>query len=287
MAVWYPASGEAQRHRYSPLLAGNVIERGEASDCTGLPLIIFSHGFAGCGTQSVFLTEELARAGYIVAAPDHSDAACSVDHSMKLRLPLPQKTFLTGLGWSEKTYRNRRRDIENVLEYMLEFSSFAGMIDQGRIGALGHSLGGYTVLGMAGAWPGWHDPRIKAVAAVSPFVKPYLRQDRLKGVKVPVMLQGAQYDWGVTPTLHGETGAFARLLQPKYYLELNGGSHLEWTNAVCLGHRSVQGCLDKRDNASLIVKYTLAFFDKHLKGNTDAFTRMHGEGARTWEAARP
>ena len=211
MAVWYPSSGETQRHRYSPLLGGQVAERGEPGNCTALPLIIFSHGLAGCGTQSAFLTEELARAGYIVAAPDHRDAACTVDHSMALRLPLPQKTFLTGLGWSEKTYRNRRSDIESVLEYMLEFSSFAGMIDKGRIGAVGHSLGGYAVLGMAGAWSGWHDPRIKAVAAISPFVKPYLRQDRLKDVKVPVMLQGAQHDWGVTPTMRGETGAFAHL----------------------------------------------------------------------------
>src|SRR5947209_6526497 len=31
--------------------------------CKQAPLIIFSHGFSGCGTQSRFITEELARQG--------------------------------------------------------------------------------------------------------------------------------------------------------------------------------------------------------------------------------
>src|SRR5580698_2997141 len=35
----------------------------------GYPIILFSHGFLVCGTQSVFLTESLAEAGYLVLAP--------------------------------------------------------------------------------------------------------------------------------------------------------------------------------------------------------------------------
>jgi predicted dienelactone hydrolase len=40
------------------------------------PIIIFSHGFHGCDTQSSFLMEALAKAGYAVFAPNHHDAAC-------------------------------------------------------------------------------------------------------------------------------------------------------------------------------------------------------------------
>jgi Platelet-activating factor acetylhydrolase, isoform II len=42
------------------------------------PLIIFSHGFHGCATQSVFLTEALAADGYAVFAPNHRDFASAI-----------------------------------------------------------------------------------------------------------------------------------------------------------------------------------------------------------------
>lgn len=41
---------------------------------TGYPIIVFSHGFGGCNTQSTFLMEALAQAGYLVLAPNHKDA---------------------------------------------------------------------------------------------------------------------------------------------------------------------------------------------------------------------
>src|SRR5436853_1758628 len=40
------------------------------------PIIVFSHGFGGCATQSRFLTEALAERGYWVFAPNHKDAGC-------------------------------------------------------------------------------------------------------------------------------------------------------------------------------------------------------------------
>jgi predicted dienelactone hydrolase len=36
----------------------------------GHPLILFSHGFGGCNTQSEFLMHALAKAGYLVLAPN-------------------------------------------------------------------------------------------------------------------------------------------------------------------------------------------------------------------------
>ena len=41
----------------------------------GYPVILFSHGFTSCDTQSSFLTAALAQAGYFVLAADHHDAA--------------------------------------------------------------------------------------------------------------------------------------------------------------------------------------------------------------------
>ena len=42
---------------------------------SGYPVIVFSHGFMGCNTQSVFLTEALAASGYLVVAPNHARRA--------------------------------------------------------------------------------------------------------------------------------------------------------------------------------------------------------------------
>lgn len=42
------------------------------------PVIILSHGFSGGGIGSVEICEELARSGYYVFAPDHSDPVMCV-----------------------------------------------------------------------------------------------------------------------------------------------------------------------------------------------------------------
>src|SRR5271154_6050647 len=49
---------------------------GTAAPAAGYPLVVFSHGYGGCNTQSVFLMEALAKAGYLVLAPNHADAHC-------------------------------------------------------------------------------------------------------------------------------------------------------------------------------------------------------------------
>jgi predicted dienelactone hydrolase len=259
LAVWYPAS-----------------------DCGRIPLVLFSHGLDGCGTQSVFFTEELARAGYVVAAPDHHDAACSVDGPGLPRLHLPRLPFTNPGRWKDSTYADRRADLEKVLNWMLDNAEFAGMIDRSRIGAAGHSLGGYSVLGLAGGWESWRDPRIRAVLAMSPYAKPFLVHDRLTSIHVPVMYQGAQFDLGITPTLRGVHGAFAESAAPKYYVELFRGSHFEWTNGVCWGHSRVADCLEKRSNARLIVNYGVAFFDQYLKQRPDRLHQLDGRGLRAY-----
>ena len=47
-----------------------------SAPASGFPVVLFSHGFGGCNTQSVFLMEALARSGYFVLAPNHKDAHC-------------------------------------------------------------------------------------------------------------------------------------------------------------------------------------------------------------------
>ena len=82
MAIWYPTTASASAYPYPALanpISGLIALNAPVATCAQFPLIVFSHGWSGCGTQIVFLTEQLARLGYIVAAPDHNDHGCSVD----------------------------------------------------------------------------------------------------------------------------------------------------------------------------------------------------------------
>lgn len=269
MALWYPSSDAEQPHKYTKDSIGRLAWNGTPSNCQGIPLIVFSHGFGGCGTQSLFLTEELARRGYVVAAPDHKDALCSVSGGSAPLRPM-EKSFMEPKKWNQNTYADRAADIEKVLKWLLDDSEFRSVIDRQAIGLAGHSLGGYTVLGMAGGWQRWKDDRIKAVLALSPYSLPFQSENRLRSIKVPVMYQGAQLDLGITPFVRGRGGAYGLSNGPKYYVELRGGTHFEWTNLVCLGEKVLSDCLRKRKNAQTIVSYAGAFFDKYLKGDDGA-----------------
>jgi len=224
----------------------------------GYPVILFSHGFTGCGTQSVFLTEGLAQAGYFVLAPNHPDAGCGPGHEGKLFEKLStmqsEQPFHNPDAWSKATYGDRRADLEAILDMILKEKSFQGVpIDSSRIGLAGHSLGGYTVLALAGAWPSWKDRRVKAVLALSPYCAPFIMKGDLGHLDVPVMYQGGTLDIGITPSVRRPGGAYDLTSAPKYFLDLAGAGHFAWTN------------LDK-SYQSLINDYAIAFFDRYLKG---------------------
>lgn len=233
------------------------------------PLIIFSHGFGGCAKQSEFLTANLADQGYIVAAPDHADGhPC---HSgIKLGEGMPEKPFRFPDQWSEETYKQRRNDILFALQSLQDDPQFKGVIDEDNIGLMGHSLGGYTVMGMAGAWPSWKDGRFKAVVALSPYAAAFVGQDTVKLINVPVMYQGGTMDDGMTPLLKSK--AYPVTLAPKYFVELDGAGHDGWIKSQARWQDPIN-------------KTVLSFFDRYLKGGKDAvLPQKPDKGVKTYWA---
>jgi predicted dienelactone hydrolase len=234
-----------------------------AAPATGYPVVLFSHGFGGCNTQSVFLMEALSQAGYLVLAPNHKDAGCGTAKKdnqgwypgKAFSYGHPEKPFRHPEAWSDSTYKDRLADMKAVLDEVLRGNTFQSLkIDAQRVGAAGHSLGGYTVLGLAGAWPSWKDGRIKAVLALSPYCEPYISKGDLAHMNVPVMYQGGTRDIGVTPVVKRANGAYDRSSVPKYYVEFDGAGHFAWTNA-------------NKQFQPTITTYSVAFFDQYLKGN--------------------
>ena len=214
------------------------------------PLVIFSHGFGGCAGQSRFLTAALAQHGYYVVAPNHRDARCGGERRGSRR---PETPFRAPDAWSDATYDDRRDDVRAIVKALADSAPLRGRIDFSRIALAGHSLGGYTVMGLGGAWPSWTLPNVRAVLALSPFADPYLTQQTLGSIKVPIMYQSGTRDVGINPSLKRSSGVFDESPAPKYYVEFQGAGHMAWTNL-------------NREYQQEIVDYSIAFLDRYVMG---------------------
>jgi len=141
--IWYPAVDTAiETHQFigppdAPLFdAGTAAQNAPfAPSLSPYPLILLSHGSGGSAQQLAWLGTALAKAGYMAVAVDH-----------------PGNNFIDGntpegfvLWWERAT------DLSNVLDALLADPELAPHIDDSRIGAAGFSIGGETVLALAGA----------------------------------------------------------------------------------------------------------------------------------------
>jgi predicted dienelactone hydrolase len=114
------------------------------------PLVLFSHGLYGCKTQSSFLMRALANAGMLIVAPDHDDMASTCPDLPNKPLP---DGFMDPQTWDSSFHTDRRDDLIKLLHELKSDAEYSDLIDSERVALVGHSLGGYTVLGLAGAWP--------------------------------------------------------------------------------------------------------------------------------------
>src|SRR5690242_15623030 len=159
---------------------------------TPQPVVVFSHGIGLCPTQTRFLTRALASAGYLVVAPEHADSSCS---DLNPSLPDPTRMALKpALMWTDRDYSDRADDVRNVVAALKSDTRFRERADMTRLALAGHSLGGYTVLGLGGAWPTWTLPGVKAIVALSPYSAPFRAKQGLRKLHAPVMYQGGTLD---------------------------------------------------------------------------------------------
>jgi len=141
--IWYPAMDTAVEVKQvigppdAPLFeAGMASPRaGIAPSLSPFPLVVLSHGTGGSAEQMAWLGTALAKAGYIAVAVDHPG---NNSHET-----LTAEGFV--LWWERAT------DLSQVIDGMLADQEFGPHIDTSRIAAAGFSIGGYTVLALAGA----------------------------------------------------------------------------------------------------------------------------------------
>lgn len=265
-ALWYPSKGVPGPHRYDGGLASTLAVDGPIA-AGRFPLVLFSHGFGGCSTQTAFFTEELARRGYVVVAPDHRDAVvCHVAPPTRPVNARPEQPLRSPDLWSASTYADRRDDLEVAIDDLFRTPDIARHLDASRIAVTGHSLGGYTALGISGAWPAWRDRRIVAAVVFSPYAFPFLKNSGdLKGVGVPVLYEGGTRDVIITPATQRPGGFYALSPAPKYFVNITDATHLSFADDACRGAASVADCLAHRPIPALVDRYAFAFLDRYVK----------------------
>ena len=245
LAIWYPA-GEPEEDvtpvSYLNLMQGNAWENVPIAPGGPWPHIVFSHGNQGIKEQSFFLTEHLARKGYIVVAPDHQHNTFLDYKDDKL----PEVSV------------ERPRDVSATIDRVLsplpsDPEWLAGVIDADKIGITGHSFGGYTSLLVGGtnavvpeeliedcdAEGGFicalieefgtgpvdlSDPRVSASMPMAPAGYEIFTDEGLGYNAVPTLILAGSLD-ALTPLQSVVGPIYEGMPGPKYLWTVEGGDH--------------------------------------------------------------
>lgn len=293
--VWYPTRSSPTAFEYHTIGDGLQLEAIKTSLALDAPVdrsrgpypvLLFFHGAFTCGTQSVFLTEYLARQGFIVAAPDFTDAyrLCGEWDDLD-----PRWKVLGGLRDMRRASAHRRLEIlelgsrvpgaSMMLDQLLSWnedpeSTFYQTMEPSRIGVIGHSLGGETALGLIGPHPdpSFEDERIKAVVILSSAVFPL--QEQLDEIEIPVMVM--EGDEGDSEDLHdiARRKVYDDAQGPGYFLMIEDGVHGSFGNGVCPADSTPVDCVQSDSLAGLIASYSADFFAAYLRGDRQAMERI-------------
>lgn len=232
VALYYPTQEPARPMAMGPFTVRAAMRAAPEARVKGL--IVLSHGTGGSELGHTSLAEALAQSGYLVAALRHPGDNWQ------------DRSLLTQGG--ERYFAERPKQVSRVIDALLSDPQWKDRIAsdaQGpRVGALGHSAGGYTVLALAGGRPDLQrlaahceseraqDPvfcslggRQAAGAARQPGAAPALIEPRdprvravvamapvgavfsaesLAAVRIPTAVYGAQHDRFLVPRFHAD-----------------------------------------------------------------------------------
>ncbi len=203
-------------------------------DQTGnYPLIKFSHHSGGHRRAATFLCTHLCSHGYVVAALDHSEVVA------KELAREEDETVERRAARGEAVLASRVPDLRFLLDHLLNSASET-RVDPTRIGVVGHSLGGWTVLAATDV-----EPRIHAVVALAPAgnsqPKPGILRAKLAFAwsrDVPTLFLVAEND--VSLPLDGMYEIFERTPATKQMVILRRADHMHFMDDVEGMHETVR-----------------------------------------------
>lgn len=239
------------------------------------PLILMSHGFASDRKFLSYLARHLTSYGFTVVAVEHpnsnQDSISQITQNQNLSQILPASEFV-----------DRPHDLSFTLDQLAILNQndpqLQNKLNTQQVTLIGHSLGGYTVLAVAGAKidlnalktfcnrqtiiqrspADWlqciatnlpdstnlqlQDSRITQVIALNPLIGQIFGKEGLKGIRIPTLILASGED-KITPLVENQLRPFSQLTTPnKYLVTFIEGTHLSITeprNNKVLGSEKV------------------------------------------------
>lgn len=194
--VMYPATAApapVKLGQYTELLAADApVAPGEH------PLVVISHGSGGTPLTHRVLAATLARHGNVVALIEHPGNNRN-DNRLEDAL---------------ENFEGRPRHVSATVDAVAADARLGTRIARDGFSIMGHSMGGYTALAVAGGLPKKPprtgsevavraDPRVRAIVLLNPATPWYFGEGTLSRVTVPILMLTAGQD-PYTPSWHGD-----------------------------------------------------------------------------------
>jgi len=279
-----------------------------ASNTSG-PLIVLSHGFGSDRRFLRYLAHHLASYGFTVASLEHPGSNYTWLNGVSLGGSLGDL-----LAGSE--FIDRPKDISFLLDQLAQLnqedSMLQGKLNTQQVTVIGHSLGGYTALALAGGEVNlkelrqycknrspigrspadWfqcaasdlphdriqlRDRRVVQAIALNPLTGKLFGNQGLAQVTIPTLILTSTED-AIAPSLDNQLRPFSQLGGPKYLVSAIGGTHLSITDRSNLN--------DAIAHSTLVKEHIGKEADplrQLLKGVSLAFIQQLTPNAKTYE----
>lgn len=275
-------AGSSQVERWELVLRDHSRDRSIPVDIywskdTHGPLVVISHGFGADRRFFAYLAKHLASHGLTVVAVEHPGSNVSALLSLPPADIAPADIALNDLPLDDLAeaaaqsrvlpateFLDRPRDITYVLDRLERLNrhsySLRDRLNTDQVSFIGHSLGGYTGLALAGAaldlrslesycqtlnpvnlspadwlqcaaldlpvkYANLRDDRITQLMVANPLTGLLFGEAGLSRVRVPTLMLAGTHDT-VTPMASQQLRPFMQLSGTKHLLTMLGGSHL-------------------------------------------------------------
>lgn len=201
MSVMYPTYIPGRTEKLGPFSL-NVSKNAKPKEGI-FPLILISHGSGGSHLLYRTLAYHLASNGFIVGMPEH---------------PFNNKNNNTLVNTVENLI-NRPTHLRIAMDWFFDSNKFKRYLKPDSVSIIGHSMGGYTALAVAGGKPTslphelpnkqsqqisvLSDHRIKALVLLAPATVWFMGEGSLREVDIPILMFTAEKD-EYTPGFHAQ-----------------------------------------------------------------------------------
>ena len=201
MVVMYPASAPERPERMGAFTL-EVASKAEPRPGR-FPLALISHGSGGSHLAYRTLGRHLARHGFIVGMPQHPHNN-RVDNSLEGRI---------------ENLLNRPRHLKATIDWFFANEAFAKNLQPDAVSVIGHSMGGYAALALAGGVPTSlpheskdrephlltqvaHDRRVRALVLLAPATAWFWQPGALGAVDLPILMMVGDRDFHTPADYH-------------------------------------------------------------------------------------